>query len=290
MDDSGTSALRGAAEALRRLFFGPERLFFGPEEEEDVAAAGDSRASPTDGTQQAAREKPTMYLHAPVWYCTDSTVADRSRPRARQTATSGHLRYPEERITRSRGAELQWVDQTGPPVLTGLPDLQAPAPNTAPTQMPALHGVPPLGGQAREDREESRGAAATELPRAGVDKAAQTVATPVRVREAEESLTRSVMTMEEDAMSHLTMSMQRLWLHSPKKVRGTDEGRACLQPPKLDLGEDTVPQGPSRDPSRKTDQGHGRVSHKREGDTHFPEADDSKETPHQKKQRPEEKL
>jgi hypothetical protein len=207
MDDSGTSALRGAAEALRRLFFGPE------EDEDDVAAAGDSRASPTDGTQQVARERPTVDLHAPAGYYTDSMVADRSRPRARQTVTSGHLRYPDERITRSRGAELQWVDQTGPPVLTGLPDPQAPAPNTAPTQMPALHGVPPLGGQAREDREESRGAAATELPRAGGDKAAQTVATPVRIRDAEESLTRSVMTMEEDAMSHLTMRVEHACNH-----------------------------------------------------------------------------
>ncbi len=85
-------------------------------------------------------------------------------------------------------------------------------------------------------------------------------------------------------MSHLTMSMQRLGLRSPKKVRASNDGRARLQPPKLDLGEDTLSRGPSRDQSRNTDLGHGRVSHNKEGVIHFTEVVDSKEPPPKKKQ------
>jgi hypothetical protein len=72
MDDSGTNSLTGAAEALRRMFYGSQ----------EEPAAGDSELSPADEPKETAKEKPTENLHIPAGYCTDSMVADMSRPRA----------------------------------------------------------------------------------------------------------------------------------------------------------------------------------------------------------------
>ncbi len=146
MDDSGTSALIGAVKALRRMFYGSQ----------EEAVASDSESSPADEPKELAKEKPMEDLHIPAGYCTDSMVADMSRPRARRPVTRGHPQYPERRITKSAGAEMKWVDRMGPPVLKRLPDLPALAQIPVPTQVPALRGVPPLGGQARGGEEKAR--------------------------------------------------------------------------------------------------------------------------------------
>jgi hypothetical protein len=178
---------------------------------------------------------------------------------------------------------MKWVDRTGPPVLKRLPDLPALAQIPAPTQVPVLCGVPPLGGQVRGGKTKRHDAADWELPRAGGDQAAGIVATPVKVKETEESLVKSALTMEEDVMTHLTASMQRLGLRSPIDVHAAGEGER-LQPPKLDLGQEAVPTGPTGGWSIARNLGHGEVSHDEERNIHARGADDSKETRRSSKQ------
>ncbi len=188
MDDSGTNALIGDAEAIKRMFYGPEY----------ASTADDLKASPADvpGHDEQAKEEPTEKFHIPVGYFTDSTVAVESRPRARRTVTRGHLQLPMRILTRSAGAEMEWVDLTGPPAVRRLPNSRWPAQIIAPTWVPAPCGASPLGGQARGGESERRDAVDQEILRTGNSGAAKHVATPVRVKDAEESLVKST-TMKE---------------------------------------------------------------------------------------------
>ncbi len=106
----------------------------------------------------------------------------------------------------------------------------------------------------------------------------------MKVKEAEESLAKSAMTMEDDASDRKYAANG-----SPKDVRVAGEG-SRLQPPKLYLGQEAVPMGPTGGQSISRHLGHGEVSHDEERNTHSRGADDSKETQRSSKQQTRDNL
>ena len=260
MDDSGTNALAGAVQAIQQLLFGEQTA---PAAENPIGAPGAGRE--IEGTTDVSQ--------LPAGYVTDSAADVKSRLTKRRAPASGHPKVPDARLLRSAGAEMQWEDLVGPPVITRLPASGDPAPITAHARVTKPHGSPPQGGRGRgEEKDKGRAAPAREVIRSGSEREPNGVASPVQVHEHEQSSTKSSIDMDREAMEQLTGSMRRMRLNSPR-MSPSGVGNVVLQPPPLNLdevGSEAQKQSQSLPPSRV----HGEVGHDGENDR---EAEDSRE-------------
>ncbi len=169
---------------------------------------------------------------------------------------------------------MQWENLTGPPVLTGLPDLGWPAKATALTWLSAPRNKPSQGGRSRGGEAERHEASDHKVIRTGSDRDAKRVATPAKVIDKVTSSVKSKVGGDKDAMEQLAHSMRRMGLLSPKltPLRG---GNELLQPPRLDLEDEVESRAPDGGQSKSQSRVHGEVGHDGENFRHYHPAKDS---------------